>query len=71
MNLKILYSLVWGQATPALRAKLLTYIIFKQINTECDSLTLLTMIRMVCFTDFDNKYKYQSNNDIIRKFYIF
>ena len=29
------------------------------------------MIRTVCFADSDNKYKYQSNNDIIRKFYTF
>ena len=29
------------------------------------------MIRTVCSSDSDNKYKYQSNNDIVRKFYMF
>jgi len=28
------------------------------------------MIRMVCFSDSDNKYKYQSNNETIHKFYM-
>jgi len=71
MNLKTLYSLVWGQVTPALCAKLRTYTMFNQINAEYNSLALLTMIRTVCFADSNNKNKYQSNNDIIIKFYMF
>jgi len=70
MNLKTLYSLIWGQAAPALRAKLRKYAVFNRINAECDFLALVTIIRTVCFSDSDNKYKYQSNNEIIRKFYM-
>ena len=34
MNLKTLYSLIWGKSTPALRAKLCTYAVLNIINAE-------------------------------------
>ena len=71
MNLRKLYSLIWDQAAPALRAKLQTYKVFQNVNSKSDSLSLLAMIRAIYFSDSDTKYKFQSVYEIICKFYFF
>lgn len=56
-NLNVLFSLILGQVTPALRHKIQSINSFEQVNANCDSILLLIILRMVMLNTNNHKYK--------------
>ena len=68
-NLKMNYSLVWGQCTDAFHAKLEGLEMHKTLAQRGDSLGLLQVIKGVVYNFQDQKYLQQSLDDATRRFY--
>ena len=68
-NLKTIYSLVWGQCTDALCAKLEGLETHETLAQRGDSLGLLQVIKGVVYNFQDQKYQQQSLDDATRHFY--
>ena len=71
-NLKSLYSLIWGQCTPPMKAKIESLTGHKNAKAQSDLLGLLTSIRSVLYGSVsENKYKPQTIYEALRRFYHF
>ena len=70
-NLRTLYSLIWGQCSLPLKAKLESRNEFQHILNSMDSLALLRLIRSINFALNDDKNSYQALHEAIRRFYNF
>lgn len=68
-NLKSLYSLVWGQCTPPMKAKIESLTEHENAKTQSDSLRMLIAIRSVVYRSVsENKYKPQTMHEALRRF---
>ena len=70
-NLRTLYSLVWGQCTDYMRAKLESLSNYEKLKTDCDSLGLLSAIQEVTFKFDGQKNFYHALHVAKRKLYVF
>ena len=71
-NLKTLFSLMWGQCTAAMRAKVESLGGYDDIKAKADGIGLLQGIRNICFGAVEqNRYKPQAMHEALRKFYHF
>merc|ERR1740136_430987 len=68
-NLKTLFSLIWGQVTPALRHKIQSLNSFVQVNADCNSILLLTVLRAIMFNKNEFEYKQSGFYKTMKKFY--
>ena len=69
-NLKTLYSLVWGQCTEAMRAKIKAHATFGRVSQSSDSLELLRIIKDQAFNYQNQKYNFQALHEAKRRFYM-
>ena len=44
-NVKKVFNLIWEQVTPVLKSKIKSMPSFNRVNTECDAILLLTILR--------------------------
>lgn len=70
-NCKILYSLLWGQCTDVLRAKLEALTSFKEISNEADPIRLLAEIKAIVFNFQGQKYQSLSIHEAKRRFFMY
>ena len=71
-NLKTLYSLVWGQCSPPMKAKIESLEGFEETKLDADGIALLIGIKNICFGAVEeNKYKLQTIHEALLKFYHF
>ena len=71
-NLKTLYSLLWGQCAPAMRAKIESLTGYESVKAASDSIGLIQGIRNIVFDVVQqNKYKPQAMHEAMRRFYKF
>ena len=68
-NLKTLYSLVWGQCTEAMRAKVRALPQFGTMSATANSIELLECIKSQAFSYQSQKYKPQSLHEAKRRLY--
>jgi hypothetical protein len=69
-DLKKVYSLVWGQCTDYLRAKLESKDDYAAMKAEYDTIELLKNIKDCVFKFTDQKYATHSLHEAMRKFYL-
>ena len=67
-DLEKLYSVVWGQCTPGLKAKLMALKEYKDIMKKLDSIQLLELIKKICYNFQENVYAPASVHSVIEKF---
>ena len=71
-NLKTLYSLVWGQCSPPMRAKIESLEGFDEIKRQANGIALLIGVKNICFGAVEaDKYRPQTMHENIRRFYQF
>jgi hypothetical protein len=69
-NLKMLYSLAWGQCTDIMRQKIEALDNHEQMATESDGLGLLRAIKNASFNFQSQKYVAHALHDAKRRFYL-
>ena len=70
-NMKSLYSLVWGQCTDIMHAKLESLDTFHKMSKDADSINLIKAIKGIVFNFQYQKYQPQSLHEARRHFYMF
>jgi len=68
-NLKTLFSFIWGQVTPALRHKIQSLNSFAQVNADCNSILLITMLRTLMFNENEFEYKHSGFYKTMKRLY--
>ena len=69
-NLKTLYSLVWGQCTDLIRARIEALDAHKQMFEDGDSIGLLIAIKALVYNYQSQKYKPLALHENMRRFYL-
>jgi len=69
-NLETMYSVILGQCSDAMRAKLESQDEFERIADESDAVELLKLIKGIAFNFQSQKYPVQSVQETIRHFYL-
>jgi hypothetical protein len=69
-NLRTLYTLVWGQCTEIVRARLEAFDGYERMSEDYDSLTLLKAIKSIAFNFQSTKYKPDALNASKRRLYM-
>ena len=70
-NMKTLFSLVWGQCSMPLKAKIESDVDFTEVEEDMDSIALLVIIRSINFAMNAEKNPYQALHEAKRRFYSF
>ena len=70
-NLKTVYSLVWGQCTDILKAKLEALTVYTKIKKDYDVIGLLKQIKTITYKFEEHNYIYLSLYNAWRNFYTF
>ena len=69
-NLKTMYSLVWGQCTNLIRARIEALDEHKEMFTEGDSIGLLKAIKALVYNYQSRKYRPLALHENMRRFYM-
>jgi hypothetical protein len=69
-NLRTLYTLVWGQCTEIVRARVEALPNYKEMSEEFDALALLKAIKSIAYNFQSQKYKPNALNDSKRRLYV-
>jgi hypothetical protein len=69
---KKVYTLIWGQCTESLRAKLeaLSGYLLMKMKTNYDNIELLKSIKDCVFKFSSQKYGHQARHELLQKFYL-
>jgi hypothetical protein len=70
-NLETVFTIIWGQCTPALQAKLEALSTFADIKDRYDAIDLLKAIKGITFKFEDQRYPQQSLYNAWRSFYLY
>ena len=68
-NIRTLYSIIWGQCTEAMKAKLESMTEFQGASLYNNGVELLKIVKTVCFNFASQKYLPQAIHEAKRRFY--